>query len=477
MRQETDSLGQLFLPEDVYYGIQTERALQNFSISGNLLDHHPRLLWCVAAIKKAAALANRDIGALEPEIAEAICEAADEIMRGEMAGHFPVDIYQGGGATSINMNVNEVIANRANERLTGSKGYERVHPNTHVNMGQSTNDVIPSALKMACYFHVHELLKGLEVLEEAVRLKAEEFANVVTVARTCLQDALPVTLGQEFGGYLAFIQRQAREIKGVSGICLTIPLGATAVGTGIGSYPGYLEKIYEYLPAVAGAPLRKDDNFFDALQSGDAYIRISGALKGLATGLSKMANDLRLLSSGPRAGLSEIELPAVQPGSSIMPGKVNPVIPEMIIQVSYRVCGNDLSITMAVEGGELNLNVWDPLIINCLFESFRLLTNSIALFADKCVRGIVANEKICKSHAEASLALATVLSTICGYDKASAVAKRAHAEGLSIGEAAVRMGIISAEEATEFLDPVFLTSYEKYREVLEKIMKRSPDPA
>lgn len=467
MRKEKDMLGELFLPDDVYYGVQTERAKRNFSISEQKISHYPKFIWCLAAIKKSAALANRKVGILEKEIVDAICTAADEIMNGKMDGQFPVDIFQGGGETSANMNVNEVIANRANEILTGHKGYDCVHPNNHVNMGQSTNDVIPSAVKMACYLYLLELHSAMGEFKAILRRKTREFKDVVMVARTCLQDAVPITMGQEFSGYLSFIRRQMQEVKKAAGTCLDIPLGATAVGTGIGIFPGYKEAIYRYLPKISGIPVRKEKNFFDGLQNGDVYIRISAVLKSLATGLSKMAGDLRLLSSGPRAGFGEIELPAAQPGSSIMPGKINPVIPEMIMQVCYQICGHDLSVTMAVEGGELDLNVWESLIMKCLFESCKLLTNSMRLFADRCIVGIKVNRETCLAHAEASIALVTALVPIFGYQTAVNVAQKALSEGATIKETVVEMGLLKTKEANELLNPMNLTDSKKCSQLLQ----------
>ncbi len=472
MRKEKDALGELLLPDDAYYGVQTERAKRNFSISRQKISHYPKFLWCLTAIKKSAALANLKVGVLEKDIADAICIAADEIMDGKMESQFPVDIFQGGGETSANMNVNEVLANRANEILTGHKGYDRVHPNSHVNMGQSTNDVIPSAVKMACYLHLIELESTIVELKAVLRRKTREFKDVVMIARTCLQDAVPITLGQEFSGYLSFIRRQGQEIQKAADSCLDIPLGATAVGTGLGIFPGYTEAVYRYLPEISGISVRKEKNFFDGLQNGDVYVRVSAVLKSLATGLAKIAGDLRILSSGPRAGFGEIELPAAQPGSSIMPGKINPVIPEMIMQVCYQVCGHDLSITMAVEGGELDLNVWESLIMKCLFESCTLLKNSIRLFADRCIAGIKANRDICLAHAEASIALVTVLVPILGYQSAVDVAKKALSKGTSIKETAVEMGLLKTKEANELLNPMNLTNPEKYSRLLQNTKER-----
>jgi len=454
---EKDSLGSLPISDDVYYGIQTERARCNFDISGTSLGQFPELILALAAIKKAAALANCELGTLERPIAGAICSATDEILARKMTDQFPVDIYQGGGGTSTNMNMNEVLANRANELLTGIKGYDRVHPNDHVNLGQSTNDVIPSAMILACHELGSRLIKQIDLLENALADKEGEFSDVVKIARTCLQDALPITLGQEFSGYRSFVSRQKNLLKKLRDQCTTLPLGATAVGTGIGAPTGYANAIFSHLSAITGLGLQQDENLFDALQNADLYMHISGALKRLAAGLSKMAADLRLLSSGPRAGFNEIELPAVQPGSSIMPGKINPVMPEMIIQVAYRVIGNDMVITMAVDGGELDLNIWESVITSSLTESFRLLTNGIAKFTNLCVAGIKANRDVCRDMAASSLALCTPLVSLLGYEKTSEIAKEAFKSGASIRDLVVRQGLLSDDRVDALLDPEKLT--------------------
>lgn len=430
------------------------------------------LITYLAAIKKAAAQANRDIGALDELISDAVCQAADEVMQNKWSSYFVVDMFQGGGGIATHMNVNEVIANRANEIMTGEKGYSVVHPNTHVNMGQSTNDVLPSAMKLALYHKFEELIDQVERLRDAWHEKAEECADVVKLGRTCLQDALPVTLGQEFSGYAAMLDRQVNYLRGVQAECLHLPLGATAVGTGVGLLPGFLPACYRYLNEITGWELHDEKNLFDGLQYADVYLRTSGVLKSLATGISKMARDLRILSSGPNGGLNEIELPSVQPGSSIMPGKVNPILPELMIQVSYQVCGNDFAVTMAAEGGELDLNVWESLIVKCLFESFTLLTQSIPLFADKCVYGIHANREVCRSHAESSTAVAAVIATLFGYEIGSDVAKQAIREQKTVKQVVTERGLVTAQEAEWLLDPGNLTDPKRLDEVLVRIMHK-----
>lgn len=472
-RYESDSLGALPIPQDAYYGIHTERGRQNFAVSGKSIGQFPEFIRCLAMIKKATALANQEIGALAAPVAEAIAKAADEVIEGKIkADQFPVDIIQGGGCVSTHMNINEVLANRANELITGEKGYEFVHPNNHVNMGQSTNDVLPSALKITLHFYILNLINSLQLLEDTLKAKVEEFKDVVKLSRTCLQDAVPITLGQEFSAYLALVSRGIRQLEKQADACLDIPLGATAVGTSLGTRPGYLETIYPKLREVTGLTIRQDENFFDGLQSGDFFIEFSGTLKAVATGLSKMATDFRLLSSGNRTGMMEIVLPAVQAGSSIMPGKVNPSYPELINQVAYQVCGNDLTVTMAVEGIELDLNIWDSIISKCLFESCELLTRSVPLFTQKCVKGIKANRTECRRQAENTLSLALVISIVYGYEVGVMVAKHAHKNRLSIKEAAISLNILSEELAEELLDPMMLTDASRSVEIINKMAEK-----
>jgi aspartate ammonia-lyase len=465
-RVEHDCLGELQVPENLYWGIQTERAKNNFQISGRTIDELPTFVHSIALIKKAAALANRDIGQLDKRIAEAICRAADEIVADKFRGAFPLDVFQGGGYTSANMNVNEVIAHRANELLTGHKGYDAVHPNTHVNMGQSTNDVIPAAMSLACHWYLKELIGSVTHLEKILAKKVLEFANVVKVSRTCIQDAVPITLGQEFSGYLSFVRRQITNLQTLMDSCAELPLGATAVGTGLGAFEGYAIKVYEHLASLTGIKVRMNPNLFDGLQNTDAYLQISSGLRTLATGLGKFATDLRIMSSGPRAGFNEIELPAVQPGSSIMPGKINPVMPEMMNQVCYQVCGNDFAITMAVEGGELDLNVWEPVLVKCLSESCTLLTRSIPIFTNLCVAGIKANEAVCRKNADHCLAISTVVSALFGYEEGVKVAQEAYRTGATVKEVAVKFGLLSAEEAETLLNPLMLTDQTKSSQIL-----------
>ncbi|QKF81540.1 aspartate ammonia-lyase [Halarcobacter ebronensis] len=453
MRKDSDFLGEVEISNDVYYGVQTLRAMQNFNVSG--LSHYEmnEYIQSIALIKKAAALANYDSKALNKEIKEAICEACDEIIKGKHSSSFPIDVIQGGGGTSSNMNVNEVVACRANEILTGIKSYSKVHPNTDVNMGQSTNDVIPSAMKIATYKNLDQLLEPLDILEKTLKNRQKKYENILRLGRTCLQDALPMTFGQYFSGYISFVQRMKKKVENLKKECLELPLGATAIGTSLSVQPKYLENIYKHLKKESNINFRKEENFFDGLQNADLYIEISATLKRVATTLSKMATDFRILSSGPKAGFQEINLPAVQPGSSIMPGKVNPVIPELINQIAYQVCGNDMTISMAVEGGELDLNVWEPIIIKNLSESFRLLNNGIRIFSKKCIANLTPNKEISTKYALDTFALSTTISAIFGYKTGTLVSRKAFNEKKTIKDVVLELKLLTQEEAKEVLDP------------------------
>ena len=470
-RLEKDALGTRLMPDNIVYGIQTARAIDNFSISGRTIADIEGFVPAILVIKQAAARANQRAGKLEPRLADAI-EAAVLSCLADMRGQdFPVDIYHGGGGTAANMNVNEVVANRASEVLTGKLGPDPVHPNTHVNMSQSTNDVIPSAIKVAIGGELHALRNMLDELVNAILQKELEFAGAVKLARTCLQDALPITFSQQFSGYRAAFQRQAEELLVLENGCLGLPLSATAVGTGFGASIQYREFVFEELQTLTGKRYHLEANLFDALQNADFWIRVSSALKTIAVTLSKFAADLRLMSSGPRAGFGELTLPSVQPGSSIMPGKVNPVMPEMIMQVAFRVIGNDATITRAAEG-ELDLNVWESIIIESLSESIRLMRRSIPLFVSGCVAGIEINPARSAANASSSLALSTALAEIFGYPAASAVAKHAETHGMPISEAAVEGGLIDAQDAGRlFGDVSIYTELESSESILDELRK------
>lgn len=469
-RTEHDFLGDMDIDDAFYYGIQTIRGMRVSADSGRTLGQDGAdLLHFLALLKKAAAAANMEIGALEPKIGKAILATCDEIIAGRLNDHFPVDLFTGGGGITVHMNVNEVVANRASEILTGKKGYDPVHPNTHVNMGQSTNDILPSAMLLALHKRLEELAAQVDLLHAETTKKATEFQSVVKIGRTCYQDAVPITLGQEFSGYAAFLARQSALLKTVATECLEIPLGATAVGTEIGTLPGLTEQMQKELCALTGERVVRSANYFDSLQNGDIYAKVSFAMKSLAMGISKMAMDLRVMSSGPRSGFGEIKLPELLPGSSIMPGKINPILPELVCQVCYQVCGNDVAVTMAVENGDLDLNVWEAIITKCLFESSRLLTNSVARFATHCIAGITANEKVCQQYAESSISLAAAVSAVFGYETGSAVAREAAESGKTILQVVLDRKLLAPECARELLAPLHMTDAKKMQDTIAKI--------
>ncbi|GAL03425.1 aspartate ammonia-lyase [Photobacterium aphoticum] len=457
MRIETDFLGEMAMDDAVYYGIQTERARLNFAVSGRLASDVPYYIASIAVLKQAAAKANHAIGALDKAQADAIVQACEEVIAGQFADQFPIDVFQGGGGTSSNMNMNEVLANRANEILTGQKGYDAVHPNTHVNMGQSTNDVIPAAMKVTSYQAVNGLIDEVAKLEAVLAQKTEDFADIVKLARTCLQDAVPMTFGQQFSGYYHQVKRLHQALITANRGNLELPLGATAVGTGLSTHEGYLDRVYEELQALTDTPYVAEENFFDGLQNGDGYLEVAAQVKKLAVFLSKMATDFRIQSSGPRAGFNELILPAVQPGSSIMPGKINPVMPELVNQIAYQIIGNDTAITMAVEGGELDLNVWEPVIIKSLFESIQLLTNTLPLFIEKCIADIEPNVDVAREYAEKSTALATVIASLFGYKVGCQVASAAFDQNKRVRDVVLEQGILTPEQADYLLDPMVMT--------------------
>ena len=469
MRVEHDFLGEMEIDDASWYGIQTLRGVQASGVSGHSFGEDGKeLIRAMALIKKAAALANLEVGGLEAPMAQAIVMACDEVLDGCWDEQFPVDLVTGGGGVSIHMNVNEVLARRASTLLADS-----VHPNTHVNMGQSTNDVYPSAQLLAARTLLLQTASAVEGLVKAADAKEKEFAHVVRLGRTCLQDALPVTLGQNFSAWSSFLRRQHKHLLALGDECLELPLGGTAVGTGAGALPGYKKAVFASLRQLTSLDVRPAGNCFDAMQFGDVYLRISSELKTLSAGLSKMASDLRLLSSGPRGGFGELILPAILPGSSIMPGKINPILPELIIQVHFLVCGNDAAIAMAVERGELELNVWEAVVTKCLLESCRLLTRSIDLFSSRCVAGIKVRSQHCLEQAEQSSALAALVSTVFGYETGSAVARQAQSQGISIREAAVSLGILDEAAAGQLLAPELMTDGERMAQAIAMARKKS----
>lgn len=467
MRIEKDALGEMPLPDGAYYGIQAFRSLSNFDVTDKTFNDYPAVVRALAEIKKACALANRDIGALGADKAGAIARACDDILEGRMEGQFPVNIWRGGG-TSINMNLNEVIANRANELLTGHKGYEQVHPNTHVNMCQSSNDVVPTAKGIAIHNEVGRVLKAAAHLEAALDAKAVEFADVVKMGRTCLQDAVPITLGQEFSGYAAGIRRNRLLLERERARWSTGVLGATAVGTGMGCMPGFSEHIYKNLSAVCGREIRRDANLFDGLQASDSFIILHAHLQALATVAAKAALDIRLMGSGPRAGFGDIVIPAVQPGSSIMPGKINPVMTEVMILACHRVAGNQAGVGFGAFSGELDLGASSAVPIRSILNSIDILSRSMVLFADKCVNGLSANAEKCLHTAERSTSLATMVSALFGYKIGSRVANLAYEHNITCREAAEREHLLSHEAADDLFDLLSLTDVKKTESLFAK---------
>ena len=455
-RIENDLLGSKKVPAEAYYGIQTLRAVENFNILG--YRPHRDLILAMVIVKKAAALANMKLGLLCPDKGDAIDQAADEILAGLYEDQFVVDAIQGGAGTSLNMNVNEVIANRAIEILGGKKGdYTLVSPNTDVNMSQSTNDVFPTAIRIATLKLSKRLLTELHLLEQELKKKAEEFDDVVKIGRTHLQDAVPIRLGQEFGAYARAVGRDVNRIESSLEAFHEINLGATAVGTGLNAKIQYIELAVENVRKISGLPLKRTENLVDATQNTDVIAAYSSTLKILAMNLSKIANDLRLMASGPRAGIAEITLPAVQPGSSIMPGKVNPVIPEVVNQVAFQVIGNDHTIALAVEAGQLELNVMEPVMIHNLLQSVEILTNVIKVFREKCIIGITANRERCKKLVERSVGIITALIPHIGYEKASELAKEVAVTSETVPSLIAKKGLLSEEEIKVVLSPKAMT--------------------
>ncbi len=455
-RVERDALGERAVPAEAYYGIQTLRAVENFPISG--LRAHPAFVVATAQVKLAAAHANMAVGRLEKSIGNGIMSAAREVIAGRFHDQFVVDVYQAGAGTSHNMNANEVLANRTLEILDEPRGnYSRVHPNDHVNMSQSTNDVFPTAMRLTSLALTRPLLQALEGLEAALRDRAQAFDNVVKAGRTHLQDATPIRVGQEFGGYATAVAAHRAAIVEACGSLRAIGLGGTAVGTGLNSHPDYRRLVTAALVEITGEPLVTAPDPFDAMQSMRPFAALSAALRNLALDLTRIANDLRLLASGPRTGLAELILPGVQPGSSIMPGKVNPVLAEALNMVCFQVIGYDLTIALATQAGQLELNVMMPVIGYSLFQSLTILAQGITAFTTRCVAGIQVDADRCRRYAEETVALATALSPRIGYERAAAVAKESWATGRTIREVVVARGLLTPVEAAEVLDPRRLT--------------------
>ena len=457
-RNEHDLLGDKNVPSAAYYGVHTLRAKENFDITGISIAVYPDLIRALAQIKKAAALANQQLGLLDPKLAAAIAAACDEIGAGKFHDEFIVDVIQGGAGTSTNMNANEVIANRALELLGHQRGeYQYLHPNEHVNMSQSTNDVYPTALKLATYVGIFGLVDAMAYLRRAFERKAEEFADVLKMGRTQLQDAVPMTLGQEFLTYAVMLGEDEERLKEAAMLIREINLRATAIGTGICSDPDYTPLVCRKLAEISGIPVVTAPNLIEATQDCGAFVQLSGVLKRVAVKLSKSCNDLRLLSSGPRAGLGEINLPPRQAGSSIMPGKVNPVIPEVVNQIAFEVIGNDMTVTFAAEAGQLQLNAFEPIIAHSLFKSVNHLRRGCVTLADLCIDGITANRELLMNSVRNSIGIVTALNPYIGYANATEVAAEAHATGKGVAEIVLAKGLMSQEMLDKVLRPEVLT--------------------
>jgi len=457
-RLEHDSLGQREISDHVYYGVQTQRAMENFAISGVFVSNFEHLIEGLAMVKKAAALANFELGRLDEKKKNAICGACDELLAGELREHFTVDMFQGGAGTSTNMNANEVIANRGLELMGYRKGeYEYLHPNDHVNCSQSTNDAYPTAIKLAVLLSNRNLVRAMDGLREALENKAEEFRDVLKMGRTENQDAVPMTLGQEFSAYSVMIESAIKAIERAAYEFLYINMGATAIGTGINSPPGYTDLVTEKLKEVSGFELHRAKNLVEATQNAGIFVAMSSTLKRAAVQISKVCNDLRWMSSGPRCGLNEINLPPMQPGSSIMPGKVNPVIPELVNQVCYQVMGYDAVVSMAAEASELELCMAEPIIAYDLLHGMMILKNACVTLTSRCVINIEANRDVCRQYVENSIGLVTALVPVIGYEQSAAIAKEALKTGGSVYNLVLDKGLLSQEQLDDMLKPDNMT--------------------
>lgn len=470
-RLENDSIGEKQVPKEAYYGVQTLRAVENFKITGYSI--HPEFIKALAKIKKAAAIINMKVGLLDLKLGNAIVKACDEILQGKLHDQFITDPIQGGAGTSMNMNANEVIANRAIEILGKEKGnYNVIHPNDHVNMGQSTNDVIPTAGKMTTIVLLNKAIEKLEELFKVLKEKSEEFDDVIKMGRTQLQDAVPIRLGQEFGAYSSVVKRDIARIKRTVEDLRIVNLGATAIGTGINADEDYVKNIVPVLSKVAEMELVQAEDLIDGTQNTDGFAAVSSALKTCAVSLSKIANDLRLLSSGPRTGLGEINLPPKQNGSSIMPGKVNPVIPEVMNQVAFNIIGNDMAITMASEAGQMELNAFEPVIFYNLFQSIETLTNGVDTFINNCIIDITANRERCRELVDNSVGIITAICPHVGYKEAAKIAKTAIKTGEPVRKIVLQEGILDESALDIILNPYGMTEPGiSGKELLHKVNK------
>ena len=453
-RTESDLIGELQVPNEAYYGVQTQRAIDNFHISNYKMYHFPEFVKAIGYVKLAAAQTNHELGLLPDWLLAPISQACQEVIDGKWNEQFPVDMFQGGAGTSVNMNANEVIANRALEIMGYEKGdYQHCWPNDHINCSQSTNDAYPTTIKLATYRMNQKLVKKLQEVVAAFRQKGKEFADVIKMGRTQLQDAVPMTLGQEFEAFAATLEDNITRLDNNAKLLLEINMGGTAIGTGLNAPEGYAKLCAEKMAALTGEAFVSSKNLIAATPNTGAYVSYSSALKRLAVELSKVCNDLRLLASGPRSGLHEINLPAMQPGSSIMPGKVNPVIPEVVNQVCFKVIGNDLTVSFAAEAGQLELNVMEPVLCQAIFESVSLLENALDTLRSKCVEGITANREVCLEMVKHSIGIVTALNPYIGYKNSTKIAKEALETGKSVYNLVLEHQLLSKAELDDILDP------------------------
>ena len=453
-RKEHDFIGELEISDDVYYGVQTFRALENFHMTGRRIKDYPFFVKAFAQIKKAAALANKEVGVLEAKKADAIAKAADRVIAGEFLDQFVVDMVQGGAGTSTNMNANEVITNVALEMMGHKKGeYKYLHPNDNTNLGQSTNDTYPSSIKVATYEKMTDLLKAMEVLKKELEAKAEEYKDMIKMGRTELEDAVPTTLGNSFNAFASYIKSDIAAVKNARELMTYLNMGATAIGTGINCHPDYKFVVEKKLSEITGTEFKAAPDFIAATQDTADFVQVSGALKTAAVRLSKIANDLRLMNSGPRCGLGEIDLPKMQPGSSIMPGKVNPVIAEVVGEACYEVIGNDVTIMLCSERGEFELNAFEPGIAYALFNSLVILENAYITLANKAIKDVKAKPEACLKAVLNSVGIVTAFNPVIGYENSASIAKEALNTGKSVGEIAIERGLLTKEEVDKLLDP------------------------
>lgn len=453
-RKESDLLGELQVPANAYYGVQTQRAIENFKISGQTLSSYPEFIRALAWVKKGAAMTNYSFGLLNDELYQNILLACDELATGKYDAEFPIDMIQGGAGTSVNMNANEVIANIVLEKMGKEKGdYTHCSPNDHINLSQSTNDAYPTAIKLALLQMNEKLVEKLASIVKAFRAKGEQFQDVIKMGRTQLQDAVPMTLGQEFEAFAATLEEDVERLNNNAKLFVEVNMGATAIGTGLNAPLGYAKKCAENLADITGYPIVSAPNLVEATPDTGSYVIYSSAMKRLAVKLSKICNDLRLLSSGPRAGLYEINLPPMQPGSSIMPGKVNPVIPEVVNQVCYKIIGNDLTVTFAAEAGQLQLNVMEPVLSHAIMENIQFLCNALDTLREKCVVGITANKEVCLNMVKNSIGIVTALNPALGYKTSTAIAKEALETGKSVYDLVLEKNLLSEKELNDLLDP------------------------